>query len=147
MMMRSQRTRWHARHASDARTSAARTDPRTDPRQIASAGPGLQLMITARMPGVTQIPVPDANGEFSLLLTENSAEPSWAAADYSPDTPQIQVTQYGDRSLWSEIEAAYAAWLDAGCPAQARFGLTISPGAQQVWLDHPGHGIGPASAA
>ena len=100
-------------------------------------------MIAARMPGVTQIAVPDANGQFSLLLTENSPEPSRAAADYDPDSPEAQVTQYGNRSLWTETEAAYMAWRDAGSPAQARFGLTISPAGQQLWLDQPQHNIDP----
>jgi protein-L-isoaspartate O-methyltransferase len=137
MMMRSQRTRWHAPHAPAARTTRAQVDP----RQIAQADPGLHLMIAARMPGVTQIAVPDANGEFSLLLTDNTPQPSWAAADYYPDTAHAQVTQYGTRSLWSETEAAYTAWLHAGSPVQARFGLTITPAGHKLWLDHPRHSI------
>lgn len=52
---------------------------------------------------------------------------------------EVQVSQYGDRSLWSEAEDTYAAWLRAGCPPQARFGLTISPSGQHVWLDKPEH--------
>lgn len=133
MMLRSQRTRWHANDPAGARISLGRTDP----RQIARADPGLHLMIAARMPGVTLISAPDPNGEFSLLLTDNVSESSWAAADYYPGTGQTRVTQHGNRSLWTEAEAAHAAWLDAGRPAQGRFGLTISPAGQHLWLDQP----------
>lgn len=129
MMLRSQRIHWHAHDPVGARTSLGRVDP----RQIARADPGLHLMIAARMPGVTLIAVPDINGEFSLLLTDNAPEPSWAAADYYPGTGQARVTQHGNRSLWTETEAAHTAWLDAGCPTQDRYSLTITPDWQRLW--------------
>lgn len=137
MMLRSQRTRWHADDPADARTSFGRTNP----RQIAQAGPGLHLMIAGRMPGISLIAVPDASGEFSLLLTDDGQKPSWAAADYYPDSDQTHVIQHGTRSLWDEAEAAHAAWLDSGSPVQYRYGLTITPAGQHLWLDQPEHVI------
>ena len=139
MMLRSQRSTWQARDPDHARTSGGQIDP----REIAQPDPGLRLMIAARMPGVTLFTVPDANGEFSLLLTDDAAEPSWAAADYYPDSRETRVTENGNRSLWAEAEAAYLAWLSAGCPAQDRYGLTITPAGQHLWLDTPEHRIPP----
>ncbi len=144
MMMRSQRTCWQGHDVPGARESRTKIDP----REIALADPGLHLMIAARMPGVTHFPVQDPDGTFSLLLTDNAPEQSWAAADFYPHPREVKVTEYGHRSLWSEAEAAYAAWLRAGCPVQARFGLTVSHRIADLWLDKPTDGtIGSASLA
>jgi hypothetical protein len=72
-------------------------------------------------------------------LLPDDAQSAWAAANYDPGTQQAQITQHGERSLWSETENAYAAWLRAGCPRRSRFGLTIMASGQQVWLDEPEH--------
>jgi hypothetical protein len=33
-----------------------------------------------------------------------------------------QVTQYGERRLWSEVSAAYLQWVALGSPEYERFG-------------------------
>lgn len=48
-----------------------------------------------------------------------------------------QVHQCGPRRLWDEVEAAYAWWRDAGAPEHSRFGMTVTPDDQMVWLDAP----------
>lgn len=48
-----------------------------------------------------------------------------------------EVRQRGPRRLWDELEVAYRWWRDAGEPGHTRFGLTVTPGAQWVWLDEP----------
>jgi protein-L-isoaspartate O-methyltransferase len=134
MMIRSQRTRWNAHHATQARTSAGRLDP----REVTAGDPGLQLLFAALLPGVTQMGIHDADGSFSLLLSDHDREAgSWAACDYDPATGHSQVTQYGDRSLWDETEATFDAWLSLGTPARSRFGLTLDNSGQHVWLDTP----------
>lgn len=140
MMMRSQRTRWQAHHAEQARASVGRLDP----REIAAGDPGLQILFAARLPGITQLAIYDGDGSFSLLLTEKPAG-SWAACDYDPVTGRSQVTQYGSRSLWEETEATYSRWLTLGTPSRSRFGLTVDTSGQHVWLDTPSQVISLAS--
>ena len=46
-----------------------------------------------------------------------------------------RVTQGGPRRLWDAAEAAHAKWLDLGSPRRSRFGVTVTPRTQQLWLD------------
>jgi hypothetical protein len=39
--------------------------------------------------------------------------------------------------LWDEAETAYKHWRDLGAPQRARFGLTLDPDGQHIWLDTP----------
>jgi protein-L-isoaspartate(D-aspartate) O-methyltransferase len=134
MMMRSQRSRWHAHHADAARTR----DGALDPRELAYGDPGLHLLLAALQPGVTQMAIDDADGSFSLLLFENRGDNgSWAAADYLPGTGQVHITQYGARSLWDEAEAAFDDWAERGMPERGRFGLTVDESGSHVWCDTP----------
>jgi methyltransferase of ATP-grasp peptide maturase system len=65
----------------------------------------------------------------SVLL----AHPDGSWARHDEDT----VTQGGPRRLWDEIEAAYQDWLALGQPRRPRFGITVTPEAQEIWLDEP----------
>ncbi len=56
-----------------------------------------------------------------------------------------EVRQRGARRLWDEVETAYAWWRDAGEPDHTRFGMTVMPDKQVVWLDDPAHAV-PSSA-
>ncbi|MBP2322282.1 methyltransferase of ATP-grasp peptide maturase system [Kibdelosporangium banguiense] len=47
------------------------------------------------------------------------------------------VVQGGPRRLWDEIEAAYQKWHTLGEPRRARFGITVTPDTQNLWLDAP----------
>ncbi|MEU1800866.1 methyltransferase domain-containing protein [Streptomyces sp. NPDC019937] len=80
------------------------------------------------------------DGEWTLWLAD-AASGSWASVDYEPGATEYDVQQHGPRRLWGELEAAHAWWTDAGRPARTRFGLTITPVGQQVWLDDPGNVI------
>ncbi len=48
------------------------------------------------------------------------------------------VRQAGPRNLWDEVTAARAWWEGRGRPELTRFGVTVAPGVQEVWLDRPG---------
>jgi protein-L-isoaspartate O-methyltransferase len=139
MMIRSQRpnTRWNPHHASQAQASATRLDPCA----VAAAGPGASLFIGARAPGTGwMLTAPDDHGRQSLLAWEHgSADGAWAACDYRPAAASFEVTQYGKRRLWDEIESAFLGWCALGQPAQDRFGLTVEDGQTSLWLDHPGN--------
>jgi protein-L-isoaspartate O-methyltransferase len=79
----------------------------------------------------------DDSGEFTVwLLAADGRDRSWASVDYEPGGP-FRVEQYGSRQLWEEVAAAYRWWVDAGSPARERFGLTVTPQGQTVWLHSP----------
>lgn len=136
MMLRSQRKSraWNPHHAD----AASRTTTRLDPREIDRAGHAAELIIVTCVPGIGWSPTFDEDGCFSLLLFEaGDSQRSWAACDYEPGRSDFAVTQYGPRRLWDEVSAAYLHWVGLGRPALDRFGLTITPEGQHLWLDTP----------
>ena len=77
------------------------------------------------------------DGEFTIWLADHSTG-SWACVDYVPGAAEYRLRQYGPRRLWAEVEAAYAWWESAGSPERTRYGLTVTPTGQHLWLDDPG---------
>lgn len=67
---------------------------------------------------------------------------SWARCVVTPGGQRQQVAEYGPRSLWQEALAARSWWIGAGRPAPDRFGLTVTPAGQDVWMDEPGQSPG-----
>lgn len=61
------------------------------------------------------------------------AADSWASA--TPTTGQVR--QLGNRRLWDETETAHTWWQQAGRPEPDRFGVTVTPNGQMIWLDSP----------
>lgn len=47
------------------------------------------------------------------------------------------VERGGPRDLWDLVEKAHADWLALGEPGRERFGITVAPGHQELWLDTP----------
>ncbi len=47
------------------------------------------------------------------------------------------VIQGGPRRLWDEAEHAYRRWRELDRPQRARFGITVDPHTQELWLDTP----------
>lgn len=137
MPMRSQRVgrRWEAHHADRAETSTTALDP----GEVAEAGLGAAVAVAALVPGVAWHAVSDGAGAVSLLLHDRAGSAgSWAACDREPGAARFPVTQYGERRLWDEVEAAYLRWCSWGRPDQSRFGLTLDGSGQKIWLDDPG---------
>lgn len=77
-----------------------------------------------------------AEQRFTVYLVDPETV-SWASWHIDPREQEngYEVRQHGPRSLFTELEAAYRWWQDAGRPDHTRFGLTVSAGAQCVWLD------------
>jgi protein-L-isoaspartate(D-aspartate) O-methyltransferase len=71
------------------------------------------------------------------VLERGTQRGSWASVDYVPGRTEFVVQQYGERRLWDEVEAAYWRWQSWGRPERNRFGLTVTPDGQRVWLDSP----------
>lgn len=66
--------------------------------------------------------------------------PDGSCARTSMDTTDSgghDVIQGGPRRLWQIIETAHDLWNQLDRPGWDRFGLTVTPGEQTVWLDHP----------
>ncbi len=77
-----------------------------------------------------------ADGTYTLWL-HDTAVTSWATVEWEPDRTAYEVVQSGRRRLWDEVAAAWHWWDSRGRPGFDRFGLTITPGGQMVWLDSP----------
>lgn len=54
---------------------------------------------------------------------------------------QLAIREGGPRQLWHELENAYARWHDWGKPKRERFGLTVAPDHQELWLDDPANAV------
>lgn len=135
MMLRSQRPNsiWAAHHRGDAQV----TTTRLDPKQIEDAGDGAELALIMTVPGLFTLRTANRDGTMSYLMAEvGNPNGSWAACD-SSRTGEHTVTQYGDRHLWDEVEAAFLQWTQLGSPGPDRFGLTVEPDGQRLWLDAP----------
>jgi protein-L-isoaspartate O-methyltransferase len=61
---------------------------------------------------------------------------SWARLDRSPDGAFI-VPESGQRQLWAEVENVHQQWHLWNQPHRDRFGLSVTPARQWIWLDDP----------
>jgi methyltransferase of ATP-grasp peptide maturase system len=77
--------------------------------------------------------LPDVHAVGAAHNAVMLAHPDGSWARHNSET----VTQGGPRRLWDEIEAAHEQWRTLGEPRRARFGITVSPAAQELWLDTP----------
>lgn len=62
---------------------------------------------------------------------------SWACVMFHEGEKDARVWQSGPRRLWNEVETAFRWWVSRGAPDHTRFGLTVTPEGQRVWLDDP----------
>ncbi|MBF8187577.1 methyltransferase domain-containing protein [Nonomuraea sp. K274] len=112
---------------------------RVDPRTIAYAPAGADLAISA-LTGLTSngSAEPDEDGDLYRLWVSDPGDPySWAAVDWRPGTVDYKLYQVGTRPLWDEVVDAYFRWVSWGEPGRDRFGMTVTPEGQRIWLDFP----------
>ncbi|MFC4911744.1 methyltransferase domain-containing protein [Actinomadura gamaensis] len=105
-----------------------------DARGLASADEGLSLAIAGLLPDVRGHAVTSPDGTVRIAAREGD---SHALAVLSPRSARAEVVQRGPRNLWDELEAAVHQWHAWGRPTPDRFGLTVTPQTQHVWLDSP----------
>jgi protein-L-isoaspartate(D-aspartate) O-methyltransferase len=82
---------------------------------------------------------------YELLLYNVSTE-SAATVQVAPEhihNSAFPVRQHGPRQLWNEAEAAHDWWIEHSRPTRTRYGLTITPHTQTVWLDRPDNTVYP----
>ncbi|RAY15359.1 protein-L-isoaspartate(D-aspartate) O-methyltransferase [Actinomadura craniellae] len=113
---------------------ASRSVTRTDPRTIGYASPGADLAMSAALGDVFS-QGHEEDGVYTLWLWSPSG--SWATAIHRPDQQEYEIRQAGDRRLWEETETAYFRWVTRGEPGRDRFGMTVTPAGQRIWLDSP----------
>ncbi|SEG93455.1 protein-L-isoaspartate(D-aspartate) O-methyltransferase [Thermomonospora echinospora] len=81
-------------------------------------------------------PVVEQHGEgaYTLWLIDPWSR-SWACLSNRPGTDAFPVRQLGPRRLWDEVADAHHWWAGLGKPVAGRWGLTVTPAEQYVWLD------------
>ncbi|GAA2084813.1 methyltransferase domain-containing protein [Actinomadura alba] len=135
MMLRSQRSA-RSELDGDYRETAAMVDP----RRIVWSAWGADVAIAGMLPSMAGRHEEGERGEFRLWLWTSDSD---ALVTHAPDLGRSLALQRGPRDLWQEIEDAYFAWVRLGEPGRDRFGVTVTPEGQQVWLDSPDRVIGP----
>ncbi|RCG29122.1 protein-L-isoaspartate(D-aspartate) O-methyltransferase [Sphaerisporangium album] len=134
MPMRSQRWR-------DVSLEGSFRDSATalDPRRVVWSSTGADVAVAGLLPDVQGAHAGEEGGGFRLWLSSGDSE---AQVHYAPGFRRVSVFQRGPRDLWDEVEAAYLRWVSWGEPERDRFGMTITPEGQRVWLDSPDNPIG-----
>ncbi|PZG24097.1 protein-L-isoaspartate(D-aspartate) O-methyltransferase [Spongiactinospora gelatinilytica] len=136
MMMRAQRP-------AAASTSGPEHErvSRVDPRTIAAAPAGADLAISA-LTGLVATTADLEDGGFRMWVRDPDDGGQWASVTRRPGQDEFRVYQVGDRPVWDEVTDAYFQWVSWGEPGRDRFGMTVTPDGQQVWLDTPHRPIG-----
>lgn len=112
---------------------------RLDPRLIAQADGGAQLLITALVPGLILMGAgwEKVGGQWRYeVRLADVLEDSVAVCSAAKGADEYEVKQWG-RPLWDQAEAAYLEWLRLGRPGRDRFGFKLSDGWSNLWLDSP----------
>ncbi|WP_157252184.1 methyltransferase domain-containing protein [Nonomuraea typhae] len=119
------------------------TESRLDPAAVTNAlSKGFQVYLAGAAPEVAvydhgwEHPRSDGVSVFTARAGDTQGD-SWATAAGPYGRTEVQVTQGGGRRVWEEVERAFMAWLRAGRPTPERFGITVSPAGQYLWIDLP----------
>ncbi|ACY96342.1 MULTISPECIES: methyltransferase domain-containing protein [Thermomonospora] len=114
-----------------------------DPRRIFHASAGLDIAIAGLLPDLGASRVTTAEGDFKAWLWTTDC----GAQITRERSGETTVLQYGPRALWSEVEDIFFRWLEWGRPGRDRFGITVTPKGQAIWLDAPDNTLRPAAEA
>ncbi|TDQ50742.1 protein-L-isoaspartate(D-aspartate) O-methyltransferase (PCMT) [Actinorugispora endophytica] len=115
---------------------------RFDPSPLSADIAGLDLAVGVLVPGLAyrRFNAKDGSGEASVYAYDRAG--SWGLIEYEPNANEYEAYRFGPRDLWAEVHHACAWWERAGRPGRERFGLTVNPDGQTVWLDSPGRPVG-----
>jgi protein-L-isoaspartate(D-aspartate) O-methyltransferase len=137
MRLRAQRPREVWWGEDDANGDYVQSTTRVDPREVFDDD-NARFAIGARLHGFTDGRTRNSDDSETYRLSHH---PSGSWAGFTPGDGEHQVRQHGPRRLWDEFEDAYTWWLTSNRPGPARFGMTITPKHQHIWLDSPAHPI------
>ncbi|MGW7292523.1 methyltransferase domain-containing protein [Streptomyces xiamenensis] len=104
-----------------------------DPRQVLAHSPGRTAFMCGKLPSVSASGFEKEGGHFLGILHGGHSH----AVVREDAAGVVRVTRRGPRDLWEEAIAAHAEWVALGSPDLDRFGLTVNPSGQHVWLDTP----------
>ncbi|MWA04084.1 protein-L-isoaspartate(D-aspartate) O-methyltransferase [Actinomadura sp. LD22] len=135
MMLRSQRTGFPDFTAEGDSWDESVTS--ADVRRILWDTPGPATAITGCVPDLMATDSVDGGDGSVTMWIADTGHSSQAIVDAPWGMDGAHVRQRGPRRLWDEFEAAYRAWLERGSPAPDRFGMTVGPDGQYLWLDAP----------
>jgi len=76
-----------------------------------------------------------ALGYRATLVTADGASSDGSWCEVGEHTGQVW--EAGPTLLWAAVEDAHRRWRDLGEPGWDRFGLTVTPDRQWIWLDAP----------
>ncbi|WBP89402.1 rRNA adenine N-6-methyltransferase family protein [Kitasatospora cathayae] len=124
------------RAAVQARDKATGLDPAIHPDLLDD--PAFLWSAQLAMPGTTRLRLAADRVAGQWFLHPDG---SWAVLE-SWNDGTTRAFQGGPRALWTELEASASTWLSNGRPGLERYGLTVTPEANTVWLDDPGNPIG-----
>ncbi|MCX3063424.1 methyltransferase domain-containing protein [Streptomyces beihaiensis] len=99
---------------------------------------GLMWAAQVALPGTTRLSLTTENGSGRWFIHPDG---SWAVLETRTDA-DVRAFQGGPRPLWSELEKIITRWLSDERPGLERYGLTVTPNANTVWLDEPGRTVG-----
>ncbi|MFF0578861.1 methyltransferase domain-containing protein [Streptosporangium saharense] len=86
--------------------------------------PDLALVIWQRVPGLVVY-----SGDESITVI---AGDSWAEV---PQEGPTRLSYGGPDDIWAAVEAAHAWWQTFGRPGARRYGITVTPERQWIWVD------------
>lgn len=108
-----------------------------DPADLVPFDSPARFAVGVLVPGLCQVVLPAADGSGRATLWLYDGGGAWASVDHVPGAYASVVAQHGRRRLWDEVERAHRWWERAGRPHRERFGVTVAPDGQTVWLDAP----------
>ncbi|MDH6579522.1 protein-L-isoaspartate(D-aspartate) O-methyltransferase [Kitasatospora sp. MAP5-34] len=92
---------------------------------------GLHFLLSLVLPGVFQRFEHAPDGSVRACEFWDGAG-SWARVEGGT------ARQAGPRRLWDIVEEAYVIYQESGQPRRERYGLSVTPDSQLLWLDTPG---------
>jgi protein-L-isoaspartate(D-aspartate) O-methyltransferase len=119
--------------SSDVRSVAMTDEPRWPPRTTDLPSSvyydnDFRFFLDITIPGLAH---GYRNGELHDLTI------SAPCGSHAHITPEGHLTQSGPRRIWDDIEAVHQTWCSLGSPPRQRFGLTVTPQHQTIWMDTP----------
>ncbi|WP_131743461.1 methyltransferase domain-containing protein [Actinomadura roseirufa] len=111
------------------------------PREVFEVSSTARFAVGTRLPELSPGKTKNRDGSHTYRISEYTSD-SWASLTPGPHGKHI-VRQQGARRLWDSLEAAYDWWLQAGRPEPDRFGITVTPEGQRIWLDSPDNDLPP----
>jgi len=108
--------------------------PDQRPAVLGPAGPfgddSFDFLLSVAVPGI-RFSAEQSPGQAVSACLAWRADGSWARVE------QGTVRQAGPVRLWDAVEAAHDCYTAHSRPGRRRFGLTVGPDQQRVWLDTP----------